>query len=171
MSQVSRAMVAEVDRTGPAPEGRGGTGTTRHDSGTHRLGPPGPGNATILVVDDDEDVREAVSSALDDEGYDVLVARDGMDALAVLRRVPAPQLIVLDLTMPRMTGSEFRRHLAAELPQLSSVPVLVMSADIEGRLKARALGAAAFLRKPIRLSELFRTVSHHLRRSDVEPGA
>jgi two-component system, chemotaxis family, chemotaxis protein CheY len=120
-------------------------------------------------VDDDDDVREAVSSALDDEGYDVVVARDGGDALGVLQRAPAPELIVLDLTMPRMNGSEFRRRLMLELPQLSGVPLVVISADVEGRVKARSLGAAAFLRKPIRLSELFRAVEAQLRPG--EPGA
>jgi CheY-like chemotaxis protein len=125
----------------------------------------------ILVVDDDEDVSEAVSSALVDEGYDVVVAQDGVEALSVLGRVPPPRLIVLDLTMPRMNGSEFRRRLGAELPQLAAIPVVVMSADVEGRVKARTLGAAAFLRKPIRLAELFRTVSEQLAARNVEPGA
>jgi CheY-like chemotaxis protein len=122
-------------------------------------------------VDDDEDVREAVSSALDDEGYEVVVARDGVDALSALRRLPPPGLIVLDLTMPRMNGSEFRRRVLAELPQLAAIPVVIMSADVEGRVQARTLGAAAFLRKPIRLTELFRTVGAQLGARNVEPGA
>lgn len=140
------------------------------DSGT-RLAADRIARKRILVVDDDEDVREAVSSALDDEGYEVVVARDGVEALSALRRLPPPGLIVLDLTMPRMNGSEFRRRVLAELPQLAAIPVVIMSADVEGRVQARTLGAAAFLRKPIRLTELFRTVGAQLGARNVEPGA
>lgn len=132
----------------------------------HRI-PNRPGDAIILVVDDDDDVREAVSSALDEEGYRVLVARDGADALEVIRGAPPPNLIVLDLTMPRMNGVEFRRRLSAELPNVKA-PLLVMSADVEGRSKARSMGAAAFLQKPVRLKELFRAVDVQLRRTDGE---
>ncbi len=75
-----------------------------------------------------------------------------------------PDLIVLDLTMPRMEGPEFRRALAKH-PDFANVPVVVMSADVEGRAKAKRMGANAFLRKPVRLHELFGIVAEALSRS------
>lgn len=122
----------------------------------------------ILVVDDDDDVREALASALAEEGYRVEVAQDGLDALDVLAHRPIPRLIVLDLTMPRLNGSDFRRRMHADLPELCDVPLVVMSADAEGRSVARGLGATAFLRKPIRLAELLRTVDEELHRFEPE---
>lgn len=171
MTQVARIMGSQDNGNGSAPESSPGESRSRAGSGTHRI-PPRPADSIILVVDDDEDVREAVSSALDEEGYRVVVARNGADALDVIRTAPPPHLIVLDLTMPRMTGTEFRRRLSAELPDVKA-PVVVMSADVEGRAKARSMGAAAFLQKPIRLKELFHAVDVHLRRArgEVEPRA
>jgi two-component system, OmpR family, KDP operon response regulator KdpE len=171
MTQVARATAPHGGRNDTTSDGR--VSSARHrDSGTHHIS-EGSGTAQhrIMLVDDDEDVREAVSSALTEAGYDVVVAREGAEALDALRNSSAPHLILLDLTMPRMTGVEFRRRLLAEMPRLSAVPVVVMSADVEGREKARTLGAAVFLRKPIRLGELFRHVSAHLRHRDAEPGA
>ena len=170
MTQVARAMAAHGGRNdthrGAAPRGHS---VEERDSGTHHVSSSGP--APILLVDDDADVREAVASALEEEGYDVVVAREGVEALDALRSGWAPGLILLDLTMPRMTGVEFKRRLLAEMPAMSRIPVVVMSADVEGREKARLLGATAFLRKPIRLGELFRHLSAHLQPRDVEPEA
>lgn len=170
MTQVARAMTAPSGRNdthrGTAGQGRSAAG---RNSGTHRV--PASSPSTILLVDDDEDVREAVASALEEEGYDVVVAREGAEALDALRGDCTPQLILLDLTMPHMTGVEFKRRLLAEMPALSRIPVVVMSADVEGREKARLLGATAFLRKPIRLGELFRHLTAHLHPRDAEPEA
>ncbi len=168
MTQVAWATAAAAsDRKTNLEEGA----RDERASGMLDMSPRQAGKATIFVVDDDDDVREAVSSALDEEGYQVLVATDGEGALSLLRGVPAPDLILLDLTMPRMTGAELRQRLQTELPVLDAVPVVVMSADVEGRAKARALGATDFLRKPIRLHELFRAVAAHLRRRADEPEA
>lgn len=161
MTSLAPSKAALGGGKGTAPAERGGA-ETQVPPGMHRSFTP----ASILIVDDDPDVRDALESALRDEGFEVVMARDGVEALALLRHMSRPRLIVLDLTMPRMTGTEFHRHVVEELPQLRAVPVVVMSADLEGRSKARALGAAAFLRKPIRLTELLRTVDQQLRTAE-----
>ena len=112
---------------------------------------PLPGN--VLVVEDDPDVREMLATLLSTEGFYVVGAEDGLEALHLLRTVrhrapDTPCLILLDLTMPRLGGHEFRRVQLSD-PTVASVPVAVMSgaADIEQR--ARALGAVATVAKPI----------------------
>jgi CheY-like chemotaxis protein len=171
MTQVARAIAPPSGRN-DTPEGRwpavGHDGSGTHHGCHNSARPADPAHPTILLVDDDQDVREAVSSALEEEGYLVVSAGEGAEALAALRSSCTPRLILLDLTMPRMTGVEFRHTLLTEMPELSAVPVVVISADVEGREKARALGASAFLRKPLRLNELFRHVRAHLRTNDNE---
>jgi CheY-like chemotaxis protein len=124
---------------------------------------PPSSRACVLFVEDDGDVREAVSGALEDEGYDVVGACDGVDALEHLGSGLKPQLIILDLSMPRMAGPELRQELARE-PALEQVPVVVMSADAGGRKQANAMGAWAFLKKPINLQQLFATIARALKR-------
>jgi CheY-like chemotaxis protein len=119
--------------------------------------------ACVLFVEDDGDVREAVSEALQDEGYEVVGARDGVDALGHLGSGLKPELIILDLSMPRMSGPELGKHLAGQ-PSLNQVPVVVMSADTGGRNQAKAMGALAFLKKPINLQHLFSTIARALKR-------
>jgi two-component system chemotaxis response regulator CheY len=109
---------------------------------------------TILLVEDDYDVREALVETLRDRGYEVETAGDGEQALKVLRQGLRPGLILLDLMMPRMNGSEFRVVQRTD-PELSSLPVVLLSAD--GRLdeKAQSLKVAGAIRKPIDLDQLF----------------
>lgn len=112
----------------------------------------------ILLIEDDRDVRESLVDALEYEGYAVIGALDGLDALDKLRNDGAvPDLILLDLMMPRMTGSEFREELA-KVPAWSGIPVIVITADGQGRSKAQALGANGFLKKPLKLADLFNIV-------------
>jgi len=113
---------------------------------------------TLLVVDDDLDIRDALQDVFELEGYAVLLAADGLEALTQLRQVEAPpRLILLDLMMPRMDGYAFRealRHDAA----LSDIPVLVASADLDVKGAAEGLDVAGWLRKPLDLSELLSAV-------------
>jgi CheY-like chemotaxis protein len=106
---------------------------------------------TILVVDDDADVRDVLALALELEGYAVERAVDGLDALLALRTGPAPAAIVLDLEMPSMAGAEFR---AAQLrdPALARIPVVVLSSS------ARAVEAQLRLSKPVDLEALVRAL-------------
>lgn len=114
--------------------------------------------ARILVVDDDRDIRESLHEALEDYGYAVVDAVDGLDAIEQMRAASElPDLILLDLMMPRMNGMEFRQEMVKE-ERLKSVPVVVITADASARSKAEAMGVEACLVKPIRLRELYELV-------------
>lgn len=99
---------------------------------------------TILVVDDDAGQRAVVSELLSARGYAVVVACDGQEAVELLQAGLRPSVIVLDLTMPRMDGRAFLRHLRDA--EHSTVPVLVTSAVARERPPA---GADACLEKPV----------------------
>ena len=111
---------------------------------------------TVLVVDDEGDIREILRLALEDEGYGVETARDGHEALDKVRRDP-PSAVLLDLMMPIMDGWCFlaaRSTLSAKF----QCPVLVMSA-VGGRYMARQLGARDFIAKPFDLDALLGKVA------------
>jgi CheY-like chemotaxis protein len=115
------------------------------------------GDFTILLVEDDFDVREALAETLRDEGYRVECAVDGAQALDYLRAGGRPGLILLDLMMPRMSGSEFRMVQKVD-PALRHVPVVLLSADGRMEEKARVLETAGAIKKPIDLQELLSTI-------------
>ena len=112
---------------------------------------------TILLVEDDFDVRQALAETLREEGYTVDCASDGVEALEYLRAGGEPGLILLDLMMPRMSGSEFRTAQVKD-PALAHFPVVLLSADGRMREKAIALQTAGAVRKPIDLPELLRII-------------
>ena len=112
---------------------------------------------TILLVEDDFDVREALVETLREEGYRVDCAGDGEQALEYLRDGGRPGLILLDLMMPRMSGSEFRMVQRVD-PALRDLPVVLLSADGRMDEKARALEVAGAIRKPIDLDELLTVI-------------
>ncbi|PLS79555.1 MAG: response regulator, partial [Chloroflexi bacterium] len=86
-------------------------------------------SATILVVDDDSGIREALTDILEDEGYAVRSACDGQAALDLLRQqAEPPALVLLDLMMPRMNGWQFRSEQRRD-PALANIPVVVISAS------------------------------------------
>lgn len=117
---------------------------------------------SILVVDDDADVREAITSALSDEGYQVTGARNGREALAQLRGQTRPSLILLDMMMPEMDGWRFRLELK-KLPDLAAIPVVILSAHGNVRDAALALGAVDYLRKPLRIESLLEIAERYCR--------
>lgn len=113
---------------------------------------------TLLVVDDDRDIRDALQDVLEGAGYCVRLAGDGREALETLRADDwTPDLILLDLMMPRMNGYEFRDVQRREEP-LCHIPVLLASADPDLPKAARALGVAGYLRKPLDLDDLLGSV-------------
>jgi CheY-like chemotaxis protein len=112
---------------------------------------------TILVVDDDADIRETMHLILADEGFRVVSASDGEEALAVLRSGVRPRLILLDLMMPVLNGWQFREVQLSD-PVLSKIPVIVISADSNLRQKMTAIGAA-FLRKPLDMDQLLAAIA------------
>lgn len=113
----------------------------------------------MLVVDDDADIRETVAGILEDEGYKVAHAKDGAAALEWLRApgAPKPQLILLDLMMPVMSGPEFRAAQEAD-PSLKAIPVVIVSASTEAPRHAKALRVAGVVQKPLSLDILLSTV-------------
>ena len=112
---------------------------------------------SIFLVEDDFDVREALVETLRDSGYEVESAADGEQAIQLLRAGARPGLILLDLMMPRMSGSEFRMVQMAD-PALRGLPVVLLSADGHMDEKARALETHGAIRKPIDFEELLATV-------------
>ena len=112
-----------------------------------------PAEKHILVIEDDADVRAALAEALRDAGLRVDLAADGVNALEELRSGPPPSVIVLDLRMPRLGGSEFLREMRAD-PRFEHVPVITMTAGAdppEGDVLAH-------LEKPFDLDDLLEIV-------------
>ncbi len=108
-----------------------------------------PPDARVLVVDDDQDIRDTVSAALEIEGYRVRCAENGAQALAVMHGY-RPEAIVLDLSMPVMSGWELL-EVVQETRELQGIPVLVLSA-------MRAPAGVEHLNKPVSLDELLETL-------------
>jgi CheY-like chemotaxis protein len=120
---------------------------------------PRSGASTVVLVDDDTDTREQLTELLEDEGYRVLTAHDGADALEKLMQAALPSLIILDLNMPGLNGADFAHRLLLN-PTFGRVPVLVVSGSATGRQQAALLGADAFLEKPLRSTDLLEQVSY-----------
>jgi len=122
-----------------------------------------PKNRRILVVDDDRDLRESVMEALEDEGYSVAAAPDGMRALAYLRGPsPKPDLILLDLAMPNMNGDKFREE-QLKSAELAAIPVAIVTAESNASDKASSLQASGFIRKPLKIGALLELVGRILK--------
>jgi CheY-like chemotaxis protein len=107
---------------------------------------------SILIVDDENDIREAVSELLAEEGYSVLEAASGAEALKQLRE-HHPSVVLLDLMMPGMNGWEFRAVQKGD-PDLSRIPVIVLSAL--GR--SSGVEAEGYLQKPFEIQQLLDAV-------------
>lgn len=117
---------------------------------------------TILVVDDAENLRVLVKSYLAQEGYKVVTAGNGREALFVARE-NKPDLIILDLMMPEMGGYEFMRHYSRE----GNAPIIVLTAKIEesDKVLGLELGADDYVTKPFSMRELAARVRAVLRRA------
>ena len=117
--------------------------------------------AKILVVEDDLVIQENLAALLADEGYEVVCASNGQEALELLSRSGMPRLILLDLMMPVMSGWELRAKLLQN-DQLAQIPVVILSAVSDLRDQANTLAAAAYVEKPIALDALFSCVQQLL---------
>ena len=113
----------------------------------------------VLVVEDDELIRESLAPVLTDAGYQVSFAENGQEALGQLQADSSPAIILLDLKMPVMNGWEFRA-LQKDDPKLGLIPVVAMSADWSPQ--AAAISAQAYLRKPIESEALLGTLERVL---------
>ena len=119
----------------------------------------------VLIVEDDPDVREMITTLLASEGFYAVGAEDGLEALHLLRTVrhrapDAPCLVLLDLKMPRLGGNEFRRAQLGD-PTVANVPVAVMSGATDLQQRAEAMGAVATLTKPLNLAVLIEVVKRY----------
>jgi len=114
---------------------------------------------SILIVEDEHHIRAVLTEILEDEGYAVVSVPNGLEALAFLQD-HRPQLILLDLGMPIMTGWEFREQQRLD-PALADIPVIVMSATPHLNQTAAALQAANCLDKPIELNLLLGMVEQY----------
>ena len=131
---------------------------------------------SVLVIDDDQAVRKVVERILELQGFEVLTAGDGRAGLTAARR-QRPDVIILDIVMPNMDGFEVFGHLQRSA-HTASIPVLMLTGD--GRFDPRRfdgydVGPAAFLTKPIGVSELTGLVQCLVpalpERRDVPPAA
>ncbi len=120
--------------------------------------------STVLLAEDDPDIRHLISTKLRRSGFDVIETVDGAEALAAARR-DHPDLILLDVRMPRLSGFEVLRELRAD-PGTAALPILILTArtravDVE---LAYAAGATDYIIKPFSPRELVRRVEEALTR-------
>jgi CheY-like chemotaxis protein len=115
---------------------------------------------TILVVDDDEDLRDVICAALLAPGRTLLEAEHGLAALDLIAAHGLPDIILLDMNMPVMNGWKFADEMRAR--ELWRVPVIVITAAHDAARSAEQLGAAGYLGKPFSLRALNALVEQHL---------
>jgi len=141
-------MPSTFDNRSPIPERAAAAVAAR---AARKAASAGPG--TIVVVDDDIDARDALSEALRDEGYEVYLAANGQEGLFLLRRLPFPLGVILDVTMPIMNGLELHRIMKAT-PALADIPVMISTAD-----PASAPPGVPLVQKPVSLERLLAAVA------------
>jgi len=114
----------------------------------------------ILVVDDDPVINELIRVTLREEGWEISSARDGEEAIRIVHE-KLPDLIILDMMMPRMNGLEVCRHVTSMFP----IPIIMVSAQCDMDTKVRCLnvGAEDYITKPFRAAELINRVKVVLR--------
>ena len=116
--------------------------------------------ATILVIDDDESIRQLLRMHLSAAGYEAQVAEDAIAAGYLVLRSP-PDLIICDINMPHMDGFEFVAALKADTT-LPRIPVIFLTSSEEGDERGRQLGAVGYLTKPVRADRLLALVAQHV---------
>jgi len=117
------------------------------------------GSRRILVVEDDDGIRDMMEMVLDGEGYEVLSATNGIMALELLQDV-RPELILLDMKMPGMDGWEFARRYA-ELPH-PRPPIVVVTAAQDASRRAAEIAAQGYLAKPFGIDDLLAVIDDQL---------
>ena len=116
--------------------------------------------ANILVVDDDEGIRELLRLHLSAAGYTVQVAEDAISAGYMVLRAP-PDLIISDVNMPHMDGFELIAALKAD-KSVPKIPVIFLTSMEEGDHRGKELGAVGYLTKPVRADRLLNLVAQHV---------
>ncbi|MBS1960692.1 MAG: response regulator [Bdellovibrionales bacterium] len=115
---------------------------------------------SILVADDNDDIRDAIVEALESEGYTVASARDGKEALEILKRLPVPTLILLDLMMPVMSGWEFLDAQKADARFAAHQVVTISAVNPHQSVEdPTPLETAGSIQKPFSLGKLWEKVA------------
>lgn len=123
---------------------------------------------TVLLVDDEENLRFALSTWLSGHGLTVLTAATGEEAIAIVRRDPAVAVAVLDVNMPGLNGIETLAALKALRPDLESI-IVTGYPTVECALEGMRLGASEYLSKPCDIHQLFEVVKKALSRAALNP--
>jgi len=116
--------------------------------------------ARILVVDDDENIRELLRLHLSSAGYEVQLAADAIVAGYIVLKAP-PDLIITDVTMPHMDGFEFVAALKSDA-SLRDIPVIFLTSVEDGDARGKELGAVGYITKPVRADRLLSIVAQHV---------
>lgn len=111
----------------------------------------------ILIVDDEENARVALSKILTHEGYEVSSAGNGLEALNFLQNSDV-ELIITDINMPEMNGLTFLRELSRRHPQ-SNVIMITAYGEVESYLEAMDLGAFEYINKPVKYDDLRKVIN------------
>ena len=121
---------------------------------------------SVVIVDDEESIRESLYGILSDEGFNVFKARDGEEALRIVKE-EMPDVVLLDIWMPGMSGMEVLKEIKDNYP---SIQVIMMSGHgtIETAVKATKMGAYDFVEKPLSLDKLILTINNALNMSKLE---
>jgi CheY-like chemotaxis protein len=120
----------------------------------------GTATLTILIIEDDQTIQTMLTEILRDEGYSVVCAANGVEALMYVQQHELPQLILLDLNMPEMNGWAFRAEQQRDAA-LAAIPVIIISALPNLDLQAAALKAIDWISKPIDISTLIGKVARY----------
>jgi len=123
---------------------------------------PGSRSKTVLIVEDDPDIREVLEEMVDAGNHPVLTATNGAEGLAALDRLEPPALILLDLMMPVMSGFAFLEELARRTDRKGDKVLLITANETAERL-AQLPGVVGYVRKPFDLDEVLALVEKHLR--------
>ena len=124
---------------------------------------------SILIIEDCDEIRVDLAELLRDEGYEVITARHGAEALDLLGSGPVPSLILLDLMMPVMDGWQFRKQQLGR-PNLAPIPVVLLTGSNNAQQHARDLNAVGCVQKPFDFDQLLCTVSDAVARASALAG-
>ncbi len=114
----------------------------------------------VMIVEDDDEIRELLAEMLADRGHLVSTARHGKDALELLRTKPQPNIVLLDLMMPVMDGWQMRAEMLAD-PKLAGIPVIIVSGAADLQDGSEMLKAARVLTKPVKWPVLLDSIRDH----------
>jgi CheY-like chemotaxis protein len=114
---------------------------------------------TILVIEDENEIRCTLKEFLEFEGYEVMTADNGLSAMKLLEKIVMPHLILLDMKMPIMNGWEFAAAFFAQYDHKAPIIVITAAADAEQR--AKDINATDWVEKPFNMESLFEKIKRH----------